>query len=580
MGSNTLDQTSWAPDTFSGFTVVEQDGRAYGVPDFLGTFDPRRLPSLTHPAVLWAPTREELATLIDEYDPTRFQSEVVGECDGHDLVRHGGRVYGVPRRLGPVDLNLDEDRTRAGIVCGATCEEVRESVRADRAAAAVEFTGWLPVFERFGNCGTHPQFAHTRNPPAGYRFVQSRPSQGGASSGRASRLAALGRRLWVRVSPVLSLLRNAVRYGPVPCVRVLAAAARLFVRSRRQGGKVGPTLSFLHSRHFQSQLMLPRDADLLFLTSVPYTYGQRPWVIEVEDSTSLFFPFVNNGRTATADVAASPHFPAVKALLESDSCRGIITHIRSTAESLPTLFRSEVIGRKTFYNPLGVKLPGRWQRHDGGDDAVDLLFTNSWHQNPQGFFLRGGLDVLEAYAILRERYPQVRLTLRTNLPRLGKRYGRVIEEGWVRVISRFLPAEEMEELQRRSHIYLLLAARVHIVSLLQAMSYGQAVVVSDGWGIPEYVTHGRNGLIVKGRAGKVSWMDERTGVLREDYRPMFRPDPVVVEGLVEAVSRLVEERSLRRDLGRAARADVETKYNLAQWNAGLKAALDRARAGA
>jgi len=192
------------------------------------------------------------------------------------------------------------------------------------------------------------------------------------------------------------------------------------------------------------------------------------------------------------------------------------------------------------------------------------------------FFLRGGLDILEAFQILHERYPQLRLTMRTTLPGLDIRYHRIMEEGWVRVINRFSSAREMEALLAESHIFLLPAARVHIVSLLQAMSHGLAVVTSDGWGFEEYVTHGRNGLVVKGRYGKVSWVDEKVGMLRENYSPMYKSDPKVVRGLVRAVSLLVEHRSLRKRLGRTARRDVETTYNLERWNAGLKAAFDKA----
>jgi glycosyltransferase involved in cell wall biosynthesis len=250
--------------------------------------------------------------------------------------------------------------------------------------------------------------------------------------------------------------------------------------------------------------------------------------------------------------------------------------MKSTAEGLPVLFKSEAVARKVTYAPLGVRVPKRFQAHDESD-TVDLLFTNSWHQNPDGFFLRGGLDVLEAFAVLRERYPNVRLTLRSAIPHMDERYLRIIQKGWVRVIDKFTSAQRMDELQRESHVFLLPAARIHIVSVLQAMAYGQAVVVSDGWGMDEYVKDGATGLVVPGRAGKVSWMDREAGMLREDYRPMYAPDAAVVEGLVSAVSRLVEDRALRRRLGRAARKEVETNYTVAQWNAALKLAFDKAR---
>jgi glycosyltransferase involved in cell wall biosynthesis len=320
--------------------------------------------------------------------------------------------------------------------------------------------------------------------------------------------------------------------------------------------------------------MLANAAGPVFLPSMPYTYGQNPWMVEIEDPTTLFYPFIPNGATGSLSITDSPYFAIVKTLLESDHCKGIITHMRSTAEMLPTLFGSDRITHKVFYAPPGIKLSRRWQHHEAGEDAIDLLFTNSWSGAPLNFFMRGGLDVLEAYAILRDRYPHLRLTLRSNLPDLPPRYLRMIEEGWVRVIDRFLPAEEMENLLAGSHILLLPAARVHIVSLLQAMSFGLAVVASDGWGFDEILEHNRNGLVVRGRYGKVSWVDHEAGCLREDYAPMCRTDPAVVDGIVESVSRLVEDRMLRRRLGMTARRDVETKHNLENWNQGLKSALD------
>lgn len=435
----------------------------------------------------------------------------------------------------------------------------------------VEFAGWLPVFARFGNCGTHPLFHHTQSPPPGYWFTTSKPAeQLGTNPGRLVRAFAAA---WLTLATFATSCR---RHGVFRTLATLFAFLRAFAYLARKTGRVVPALRFLHTRHFQSQVQAPRDAGLIFLTSVPFTFGQRPWVIEIEDSTSLFFPFVQNGHTTNADLAASPYFAMVRAMLEADACRGIITHMRSTAESLPVLFRSEAIARKVTYAPLGVRLPERFQSHDS-DDNVNLLFTNSWHQDPNSFYLRGGLDVLEAFWVLHARYPQVRLTLRSALPDLDEHYLRIIQDGWVRVIDKFAPPERMDELNRESHVFLLPAARIHVVSVLQAMAYGQGVVVSDGWGMSEYVTHGETGVVIPGRAGKVSWIEQGTGVLREDYRPMYAADPEVVERLVAAVSELIEDRALRKRLGGNAREAVATRFTPERWNATLATAFDRAR---
>ena len=58
----------------------------------------------------------------------------------------------------------------------------------------------------------------------------------------------------------------------------------------------------------------------------------------------------------------TPWFPIVRTLLESEQCKAILTHLRSTARMVPTLFGSETIARKVVYSPLGVKVPPRWQR--------------------------------------------------------------------------------------------------------------------------------------------------------------------------------------------------------------------------
>jgi glycosyltransferase involved in cell wall biosynthesis len=322
-------------------------------------------------------------------------------------------------------------------------------------------------------------------------------------------------------------------------------------------------------------VLLPTHPDLLFLTSIPYTLGRHPWIIEIEDATTLLLPFHMNGCTSRTPIRRSPYLPILKTLLEADSCRGIITHMRSTAEALPKLFRSEAIAAKTTYVPCGTSLPPVGQDHTA-TDRLDLLFTCSWHQNPDSFFLRGGLDVLRAFETIHERYPHVRLTLRTGLPWLKPRFRRVLEKCWVRVIDRYLPDDEMDELMRSTHLFVLPAARIHVVSVLRAMAHGQVVVASDGWGFREYVEHGRNGMIVPGRYGKVSWMDDETGMMRENYDPMRTTDSAVTQGLVETISTLVEDHQLRRRLGRQARHDVATRYNLENWNQGLKEALDRA----
>jgi hypothetical protein len=81
------------------------------------------------------------------------------------------------------------------------------------------------------------------------------------------------------------------------------------------------------------------------------------------------------------------------------------------------------------------------------NDAVTILFTNSWHQASTGFYLRGGLDVLEAYSVVFSKHARLRLILRSKLPQdLNQRYRQIIERCNVQVIDQFLSEGEMEAL--------------------------------------------------------------------------------------------------------------------------------------
>jgi glycosyltransferase involved in cell wall biosynthesis len=458
----------------------------------------------------------------------------------------------------------------------------------------IEFAGWLPAFHTFGNCGKHPQFRHTKHPPAGYRFERSEPANLPLPRKTTPLLEPEEPKTWVDhtvayvggwirtllwpINTTVAFYTCALGVSWSARWRTLWAAWRLYRAMVAAGCPSAMAREFLHTRHWTSQFLLTQHAaGPAFLTSIPYIVNQMPWVIEIEDITTLFFPYIHNGRTCEVNFRQQPIYLAIKTLLEADECRAIVTHMRSTAEMLPRLFQSETIARKVIYAPLGVALPPRVQRPmRRTDEPIELLFINSWAQQGVCFGLRGGFDILEAFRILKARYPRLRLTLRTTLPKLARPYQQILASDDVQIIDRVVSDEEMTQLHQKADIFLLPAGRIHIVSLLGAMAHGLPVVVSDAWGFEEYVDDGRNGLVVRGRYGVTSWADHEDGVLREDYHTLHSPEPVIVAGLVEAISRLIEDPEYRARVGENARKDVERLYTLERWNAALKEAFDRA----
>lgn len=432
----------------------------------------------------------------------------------------------------------------------------------------IEYAGYL-LGDSLDYIERHPQFGHLDYPPKGYVFTQN-PSS---------------------IETVDSLLLTAIIDeldigSPPPKTNhpvVDHAAAELFKVAEnavKYGASINDIREFLRTRNIKQNMRLPDSTQLAFIPTFPLSVCSTPWAVEIEDSITLFYPYLANGRTASLEVFNLTCYPVVKALLESDMCKALITHMRSTAENLGILFASEIIQRKVVYAPLGVKLPDISTRKSSTDgDSLNLLFTNSWHQDPYSFYIRGGHDVLEAFSILVEKYPNLNLIIRSTVPELSAKHAALVaSHPRVKLLQQFLPADDLHRLMLNTDIYLIPAARVHVVSVLQAMSYGIPVVASDGWGFSEYVDHGVNGMVVAGRYGKCSWMDHDTGILREDYWSISTPDgitPQIVDGLVEALSQLVEDVELRRRLSWQARVDTETKFTVEQWNRVLGACFDK-----
>ena len=148
---------------------------------------------------------------------------------------------------------------------------VSEQVHSRSEPIEVLYAGYLP---RFNLVGSHPQFHHITNPPYGYEFVQS----DSMTSDSTPRL----------VGGTVKLARLFRLVGPM---------VKLALSASRNGAKLVDVIKLIGTRGLRSQLLIPQTAKLVFLPTWPYILDQVPWVVEIEDTTTLFAPFVFNGQT-------------------------------------------------------------------------------------------------------------------------------------------------------------------------------------------------------------------------------------------------------------------------------------------
>jgi glycosyltransferase involved in cell wall biosynthesis len=394
--------------------------------------------------------------------------------------------------------------------------------------------------KRIGKVATHPQFRHVRYPPAGYQIL---------TTDRPTRVT------------LRDLLRISTRLIDVASFSVDKISIRTVAR-------------FLRTRS-----LLPfGSGEPIYVPSFPVVIGSEPWFIEIEDLTTLFDPFITNGKTAAIDIRTHEVFPIVRWLLEDRSCLGIFTHIQETKAGLGQLFASQIISAKTYFIKVpylpddpATMTPALARRRFR--EPLRLFFNNSWHQIPSNFFVRGGLFVLNVCErLVREGVP-IHLTIRSKLPpEIVERHPSLLSNPVVTVVDGYLDWQSYSSLMSGCHVYLLPAARVHVYSLLEAMYHGLAILTSDGWGIGNYITPQVNGLMLSGVYGLASWQSAN-GQLSEDYEPMRRDNRELEEILYRALLELIEDEDLRLQMATTGQTFVKRDLSIERFNAEFGAFL-------
>ncbi|MBI1244300.1 MAG: glycosyltransferase [Alphaproteobacteria bacterium] len=344
---------------------------------------------------------------------------------------------------------------------------------------------------------------------------------------------------------------------------------------------------FADSRDLESQAQIVAAMpDLTVPHSMPFVFGQRPWLMPIEELLTLFAPFLWHGKTAGVDVRSTPVWRLVRAMLESDRCRAISSHLMHSHQFIGKLFDSEKIAAKSHYVPFGISFPPEIaarveaaQATRAARTGCTFLFTNSWGQQDESFVLRGGMEALAAFGTLVARHPECKLILRSQIPKMFgpgfERFARSIPN--VEIVDERLRYADLIGLFLRADVFLLPSCGLHTVSLLEAMACGAATISSDAPGISEFLTDGETGLVAAGRLGRTSWYDQ-WGFLNQTFEPLLRSyDSAFTEMLFNAMERLAVDRDLRARLSRAGKAHVARNHALGQWVEGFGELLDKVR---
>ena len=341
---------------------------------------------------------------------------------------------------------------------------------------------------------------------------------------------------------VLSYLEGNTQVQPVALADSASADAgawnRVLLSLTQQARALAPesTPRFLDWLKAPEQLSMEAQAeqhDALFLHTTPLYAGSSPWIFHFESFPSLFMPFMFTGQTHGVDLPGSDFFRLVRAQLESPQCVRIFSHMRGSLEILSRCLASPAIDAKLHHVPLGIECPdpARWQAKFAPGSRLRILFTNSLHQDPRSFYLRGGHHLLEAFVRLRRQHPEAELTVLSSVPDdLLQRFAPrdLIGVNW---ISQRVDDAALENLFLAHQLFALPAAGLHSYSLLRALAHGCIPIVSDAPGYEEYTEGIEHAVFTLRGVRALVYHDEPGGWLGDDYAPFVARSEHFVEQL-------------------------------------------------
>lgn len=368
------------------------------------------------------------------------------------------------------------------------------------------------------------------SPPSGYRFVTIESD-------------------WDRVSDIVS--RTDILYS-----LQLNVLAKLFP----------PNLVKAYLERFKK----PPSGTVLTYSIGHLVFRKELWVVDMEFVTQL------TGYNIK-------HFKRFRWLIEkvfaSEYCKKIICWTEAGKKTILYNLDCENFVDKIEVVPLAVHKKIFVKDYTNREN-VRLLFVGSVNI-PGEFEYKGGKEVLEAFFMLRKRYRNLELVMRSDIPsELKAKYGGRLEN--VKLIEGIIPWEQLDQEFKTADIFLFPSHSTPGLAILDAMSYELPVVTTDVWANTELVEDGKTGFVIK-KSNRIPYYTENfipnwSHYPTSKFMKIIRAtDPLVVKELVEKTSVLIEDEGLRRSMGKAGRKEIEDgKFSISKRRGTLKKIFDEA----
>jgi len=299
-------------------------------------------------------------------------------------------------------------------------------------------------------------------------------------------------------------------------------------------------------------------SDLIFSRNHLY-HGNKNWVLYILENayclTGFNYPlFLKNKKN-------------IEKILKKENCKKIICANESSIDVLKKHFGKEVIKKTRLIRPAITPMPFKEKR---GKKPLKILFMGSIN-NPQDFYHKGGLEALEAFEQIQEKY-DVELIVRCKVDEKFKQ--KVKNNKKIKIMEEQVPFQEIVNLYSSSDILLLPARTYMLMAFLESMYFGLPIIALNTYAVKDYLKDGDNALLVE----KPEWI---TSQIVHD-KPMGErntikeADKILADKLAEKLQILIKDPKLREKMGKNGQKTIQEKFSVERMKNQLKEIFDQA----
>jgi glycosyltransferase involved in cell wall biosynthesis len=290
----------------------------------------------------------------------------------------------------------------------------------------------------------------------------------------------------------------------------------------------------------------------------------KPWVVDLEFANAL---------AGYCSLISCKNIIAKK--LKSKECKAILPWSNWSKETLLNSLDCEEFSDKIQVLRYTVS-PKSFHRIKKDRSIIRLLFLGSMNPaNANNFEFKGLYEIMDAFIDLQRKYDNLELVIRSTItPEIkekAKKYPNI------KILSDPLTDSEIQELFMSSDIFPHTGFEVLNLSVLEAMSYGLAVVATSLYNTPEAIQHMKNGLLISPPQPSVYYNKNKTpnDYSRTFLKSMRRVRPFMTGKIKESLKLLIEDSSLRNKISyEAVRTINEGEFSIKNKNFLLKEIFD------